>query len=274
MIQLRVYNDEVPNLELAIGFPNKKVQEIRHDDAKALDIARVIFAEYQSIDAPKGKFWRILHGHKFYADFFERDPGVIGVVQDYRLIDVYEPETTAFVEATVKEGDVCLDAGASVGYFTLLMARKAGKTGLVYSFEPTKNLFAYLKRNIDGNGYTNICQPHAQALHSGNGIISVSGNATGRDNVESITLDSLEIPRLDFIKMDIDGSEPEALKGMVKTIERSLNLKMVIEYYPKYIESLGNKPKDMMDFLDRYFTYERIKGDYGQGYWNYFCRRK
>lgn len=51
------------------------------------------------------------------------------------------------------------------------------------------------------------------------------------------------------------------------------SLKMVIEYYPKYIERLGLNPQEVIDFLDTYFTYEKIEGDYGGEYWNYFCVR-
>ena len=74
--------------------------------------------------------------------------------------------------------------------------------------------------------------------------------------------------------MDIDGSEPRALKGLIKTFERNPQLKMVIEYYPECIEKCGNNPQDMMDILDKYFTYEKIEGDYTDTYWNYICKRK
>ena len=67
--------------------------------------------------------------------------------------------------------------------------------------------------------------------------------------------------------MDIDGSEPRALKGLIKTFERNPQLKMVIEYYPKCIEELGNNPDDMLAILDKYFTYQRIPGDYNDEYW-------
>ena len=74
--------------------------------------------------------------------------------------------------------------------------------------------------------------------------------------------------------MDIDGPEPRALKGLIRTIERNQNLKMIVEYYPKYIKEAGNSPEEMMAILDRYFTYEKIEGDYGDGYWNFYCVRK
>ena len=49
---------------------------------------------------------------------------------------------------------------------------------------------------------------------------------------------------------------------------------MICEYYPKYIKAADGNPKEFHDILDKYFDLEIIEGDYGHGYWNYFCKRK
>lgn len=266
-----IQSSQAPSLEYVIQLPDEKVAEIHKDNDAAISIARAITAQYIPIDEKAGKYWRILKGHKFYTDFKEADQGIMGVINDYLLMGEYESHTTKIVEENVKEGDICIDAGASVGYFTLLMARNKAKE--VMAFEPTKNLYGYLLKNTKNNGYNNITTRN-QGLFSENKIINVNGNATGREGIEAITLDSLNIPKVDFIKMDIDGSEPEALKGMIQTIERSPNLKMVVEFYPEYIKRLGNNPQDMMDILDKYFDCERIKGDGNEEWYNLFCVRK
>ena len=51
------------------------------------------------------------------------------------------------------------------------------------------------------------------------------------------------------------------------------HLKMVVEYYPKYIESAGLNPADFREIIDKYFEFEIIPGDYKDGCWNLFCKR-
>ena len=262
-----IENPDTPNFRFIIGLPPPKVKEILENDSSAINLARAIVAKYEVINK---ETYRHIGGHKMFLDFESPDPSMRGIYHDYALHGEYEPHTTKLIESNVKEGDVCLDVGASVGYFTLLLARKAKK---VYAIEATKNQIPTLKKNIEVNGYTNV-----EIINKGawdkEEIISVNGNAVGRDNIEAIALDSVIKEPIDFIKMDIDGSEPKALKGMEELIKNSPNLKMVIEYYPKYIERLGLNPKDMTDFLDKYFIYSRIEGEYSDECYNLYCERK
>ena len=267
-LQITIINSEVPNFYRVVNLPDVKLKNYRENPNALFDIAKSIIAEYKFID---GKYYRVMEGLNFYVEYQDIVMGEI--IDDFTLHGDYEPETTKIVKEFVKQGDICVDAGASIGYFTLLMARLVSEKGKVYSFEPTLNQVEYLRKNIKVNGFNNV-EVCPVGLWSKNGTINVNGNVAGRDNVKVVTLDLLNIPYLDFIKMDIDGSEPEALKGMIKTIERSPNLKMVIEYYPEYMKRLGNKPEDMIEILNKYFTYKKIEGDYGEGYWNYFCKRK
>jgi hypothetical protein len=80
--------------------------------------------------------------------------------------------------------------------------------------------------------------------------------------------------RIDFIKMDIDGSEVKALRGMTKIFKKNPQLKMVIEFSPESIELAGDNPQEYLDILNKYFTVFRIEGDYGNNLWNLYCERK
>lgn len=266
-----IYSQDADNskyaFRLMMTYPDDKIEAAMKDDKVAADLARVILSKYEYL---KDKKYLLHREHKLYLDLEETDKAMKEIMDDYMLNGEYEKNTTNLIKSIVKENDICLDAGASIGYFTMIMARKAAK---VYAFEPTKNQVEYLSRNLEINGYKNV-EVYCNALWSSEKIINVNGNATCRENVEAITLDSLKIPKLDFIKMDIDGSEPEALKGMIETIERSPDLKMVIEYYPAYMEKLGNKKEDLDMILNKYFIYKKIEGDYNNEYWNYYCERK
>ena len=87
-------------------------------------------------------------------------------------------------------------------------------------------------------------------------------------------LESIGVNKVDFIKMDIDGAEPWAITGLERIIQKNPNLKMICEFYPKYINSAEGDPEFFKNKLLKYFNVEIIDGDYGEGYWNYLCLPK
>ena len=70
--------------------------------------------------------------------------------------EVYERTATGIVQREINEGDVVLDIGANIGYYTLLAARLVGPTGQVIAFEPDQTNFALLRKNVEANGYRNV----------------------------------------------------------------------------------------------------------------------
>ncbi len=79
------------------------------------------------------------------------------IVSPMLLRDGYfEPYETTLIESVVKPGDVVLDIGANIGYYTLIFARLVGEQGRVYAFEPDPTNFQLLKKNIRANGYHNV----------------------------------------------------------------------------------------------------------------------
>ena len=63
---------------------------------------------------------------------------------------------TALVKRIVRNGDIVVDIGAHIGYYTLIFARLVGPKGKVFAFEPEPNNFNLLIKNIKINGYKNI----------------------------------------------------------------------------------------------------------------------
>ena len=272
--QLQIANFDHPDLGLVVGLPDQKVRDVLTSDRAAINLARSLVARFDKIEG--NKYYRYLGDNRFYVDFEETDPSITGIINDFLLHGEYEPATTALVKDVVKEGMVCMDIGASIGYFTLLLGKRVGKLGKVYSIEATSNQFPYLRRNIEANGLENV-EAYNIAAWDREELIHINANAQQKTDVQGKALDSIFRTNepIDFIKMDIDGSEPKALLGLEETIKRSPNLKMVIEYYPKYIEKLGLNPQDVLDFLDKYFTYDKIEGDLSsESYCNLYCTRK
>lgn len=151
----------------------------------------------------------------------------------------YEPVETKIIKGLVKEGDVIVDAGANIGYYTVLLSRAVGDTGKVYAFEPGEECFNLLSKNIKENGCKNVVLIN-KALSDKEGDIqfyinerdkgssSMIKDANGfKVTVKGTTLDKEIDEPIDFMKMDIEGAELGALKGAT-TLLCSCK-KMVIE---------------------------------------------
>ncbi len=65
----------------------------------------------------------------------------------------YEPVLTHLISQQVREGDLCVDAGANVGYFTLLLAQRVGASGHVVAIEPVPRNLLRLQRNLEANAW-------------------------------------------------------------------------------------------------------------------------
>lgn len=192
-------------------------------------------------------------------ELFARPPGVLAqlVLQQYRC-------TTPTATLEVAPGDVVIDGGGCYGDTALYFAHKAGSGGRVYSFEFMPENLNIFRRNLDLNPELapriRIVE-HPLWSSSGKQLyLSGSGPATQvtehpRDAtstaIAALSIDDLvdrEAPdRVDFIKMDIEGAETEALVGAQETIRR-FRPKLAISVYhslddfaaiPRWIEGLG-----------------------------------
>lgn len=202
-----------------------------------------------------------IHGNKMFLAPAGRfaPPDLVG--------DRYELDTTRLFELLLKPGDVMLDIGAHVGYYTLLAAKLVGASGKVYAFEPEPENYATLLRNIELNKLDNVvavrkaisnrntpCQFFLSQLDNGNhSLVHLGLPEKGTISVETTTLDQFleEVgwPRIDIIKMDIEGSELAALEGMEKFFARAQQIRLVIEFCPWILKTLKVEPIHFLDYL-------------------------
>jgi FkbM family methyltransferase len=151
---------------------------------------------------------------------------------------------------TFKKGDVVVDAGARIGTFTAKVSAAVGEKGRIIAMEPEPDNYACLLKNIRANRLDNVI-PVRKMLWSGQRQMPLylSGNtsahsayrdaffgSTGESiDVEADSLDNIleasGVSRVDFVKMDIEGSEIEALKGMGKTLRSDVAL-AIAAYHP------------------------------------------
>ncbi|WP_100313393.1 FkbM family methyltransferase [Thermoflavifilum aggregans] len=147
-------------------------------------------------------------------------------------ISIYELNKQKLFYNTIQPGNIVYDLGAHVGFYTLLAAKAVGKYGRVFSFEPlNRNLF-FLKKHIALNQLQNvIVLPYAvgnehvfKCFYVGKNRFS-EGHLSDHGNlkVEVIRMDEFmagqQYPLPDVIKMDMEGSEYEALLGTKKLLE-------------------------------------------------------
>lgn len=272
---LTIEDNEV-GLQYGMGVGKDVIKKVRDGNIDAcINFAQSVLSEYEREPSGTMAFNKIMNGHKFFFDLDEKNPAMLEIIKDFILHGNYEPHTTEIVKKEVKEGNVCVDVGASHGYFTMLFASLVGDQGKVYSFEPTDNQFKYLTKNIANNNYNiRVIAENAAAWSEETMNPKLKINLGNSHEIRGIKLDDILPTKVDFIKIDVDGTELEVLKGLENTIKNNPQLKLIIEFYPKYIENQGYDPETVKNFLYRYFTCDIIEGDYGGEYWNYFCKRK
>jgi FkbM family methyltransferase len=171
----------------------------------------------------------------------------------------YEPMLRRLFERALSEGATVVDAGAHVGLYTLLAARRVGPRGRVVAFEPDPYNAAALERNLRREGCANVSlvrKAVADAagrveFHQSLGTISSSFQArSGRGPFRTLvadltTIDSclrgLELDRL-VVKLDVEGAEPLALEGLTATLGRANSAVLFVEANPPALAAAGSDP--------------------------------
>src|SRR5215831_12691544 len=78
------------------------------------------------------------------------------IARDLFFLGRYEAESTAWANASIGKDWVCIDVGANIGYYSLLLARLVGPNGRVISFEPTSRFRGELEKNVRANVFKNV----------------------------------------------------------------------------------------------------------------------
>ena len=202
-------------------------------------------------------------------------------------IGKYEPEVTDLVRTTLSQGDIFVDVGANVGYFTLVASTLVGETGHIFSFEPEATSFEFLMRNLRDNKCRNVTAEN-MAVADRERPLTKSSEAAGPETtfssadlgaagvVEGISLDSYFSkkgwPKIRLIKIDVEGWENHVLAGMAELCRRNPRLSVILEFNEAALRLQGTSRMQLCSTLrilgfDRAFVIERNRRviDLGKG---------
>jgi FkbM family methyltransferase len=182
---------------------------------------------------------------------------------------LWEPDITAWVRRRLARGDVFLDVGANIGYYSLLASRMVGPHGSVVAVEASPTTFRVLLDNVAMNGVANVRALNLAAsehpgrvklyrgseYHSGLAtVVEERGFELGAEveaEVPAAPLNSIlsaeEMRRLRLAKIDVEGAEAQVVAGMGSLIERGRpDLEIIIEIDPVRLERQGTSAEAVL----------------------------
>jgi len=225
---------------------------------------------------------RTVWGHKIYLD--TRD---VSLAPHILMEGRWEHWITKVFLRNIAPDMTVLDVGANVGYYTLLAGSQVKGKGHVYAFEANPAVFENLFRSVGINGLSEEItlvnkavyktstklKFHVFSQYQGSstiidlpsGYAADYGDTTELVEVEAVSLDDYfaeQIPKVDFIKIDAEGSEVFIFEGMEKLINQNPHLKIMFEYNPGFVAASGIKPQEFLEKLvHQGFQLKRVAHD-------------
>ena len=220
------------------------------------------------------------------------NPKLAGIHRDLAIHGLREPWSTMIFLRELGRGDVVIDVGANIGYYTCLACKVLGPDGYIYAVEPLMENLSFLVRNLELNKCSERVSTYRLALGDHDGYvfmeyfhhapnISRVASASSKDSkilkqVRVMTLDNfvkrLRLEKVDFLRMDVEGYEVKILKGGINTLE-SFRPKIFVEIHPEFMTDYGNSFYEFVDILDtldynvKYVVWEPLTPFYLEALW-------
>ncbi|TGL99190.1 FkbM family methyltransferase [Leptospira jelokensis] len=188
------------------------------------------------------------------------------------------------INGIIQPGSIVVDAGANVGFYTRLFSKLVGNQGLVIAFEPDEENFRILKTRtskLDNVKIVNV------ALSDKSGKINLyrskdlnvdhqtydSGENREKIQIDCFSLDEYctkyGIEHISFIKMDLQGYDAIALRGMKNIIKRNPSIFISCEFWPYGMLKAGIQPSEMLKGIKSMGFNTDFEFDGNSSYGNY-----
>ena len=177
---------------------------------------------------------------------------------------VHEPHFVELMDKLLLPTDIALDVGGNIGTHAILLSKKLSQ-GHVYTFEPQSLVFSVLQNNLLLNSCDNVTAYRFAISNQNHSTISMQPFAFNKKSINNAalqidlddamgdftltrTLDSFKFKKVNFIKMDIQGSELIALQGAKDLILKQKPI-MFIEIEEQNLRDLGTSTKELIEIL-------------------------
>ncbi len=228
-------------------------------------------------DRPLHRLARTRFGATFAVDTQD-------LIQRYLyLFGVWEPHMTRWLQRRLKPGDVFVDVGANIGYYSLLASRLVGRAGTVVAIEASPTFHQLLRRHARRNDSTNIRALNAAVSDrdelltfilassrnmGANSVVPYDGPAESTFEIAAQPLPDLltddEIANARVIKIDVEGAEGSVVRGLLPLLDKLRpDAELTVEVTPQRMSDLGDSVEDLLTaFKDHGLHVYRLPNDY------------
>jgi FkbM family methyltransferase len=190
------------------------------------------------------------------------------IQQQIYFLEFYDPQGINFLKKQLTKGDVFIDIGANIGCYSLIASKLVGENGQVYAFEAIKNIHERLVFNVQLNNLKNVTIENKAvhektelleffvSRHENLGMSSIfhhDAESGKTEKVNAISLDDYfsinKLNRVNLIKMDIEGAELFALKGM-QSIISTYRPVVIMEICDDILQNTSYESIDIINYFN------------------------
>lgn len=177
---------------------------------------------------------------------------------------IWEEYFITLAKNLIEENNFVVDCGANFGFNSVIMGKIIGKFGKIFCFEPQKLVYEQLIKNLNENKIKNYQCFNSCVADVSEKLINLEpvnydqswvnigdiGVGNGGEESKTISLDDLNLEKVEFIKFDIQGYELYALNGAKKTLEKFMPY-IFIEIVDFQLRKYNHTPEEVINFLKK-----------------------
>jgi FkbM family methyltransferase len=198
----------------------------------------------------------------------ETDLGTILLEADADLVTpyvlehgTYAPELGVLLRNALEPGMTFVDAGANIGYFSLLASKLVGERGRVFSVEPDERNVSILEANLSRHGcanatvlplaaWTERTELTIRPNPEGGAGVAVATNEPDLDRIPAARLDELIDGRVDVLKVDCEVTDHLVVSGAEGLIRANPTMLITVEYFPRDTSHTGHTPRQILELYE------------------------